>query len=70
MPDSHRCQQSEDEMAIRQHSKRRLSLVEEEFDAENMNLLKVLMPNGSRTGIMVKTGSNGIIKMLLSLILF
>jgi hypothetical protein len=37
-------------------------LVKEEFNAEILNLPKVLMANTSRTGIGVTTGSNGIIK--------
>jgi hypothetical protein len=52
------------------HLKRCLGLAEEEFDAEILNLPKVLMPNRSRTGIGVKIGSNGITKMLFGSVSF
>jgi hypothetical protein len=61
---------NEDESAIRWHLEHCMSLAEEEFDAENMNLPKVLMPKRSTTGLGVKTESNGPIKMLFGSVLF
>jgi hypothetical protein len=36
------------------------------IDAENMNFQLLLMPNSSRTGVLVKNGCNGVIQMLFS----